>query len=71
MVRDEFLEHAVPRYYRQAVSEQDLAPIADPEIDLDPFADDALVFTAVVEVRPAQLTRPTTPGCRSRSRRSR
>ena len=53
VVRDEFLEHAVPRYYRQAVSEQDLAPIADPEIDLDPFADDApLVFTAVVEVRP-------------------
>ena len=53
VVREEFLEHAVPRYYRQAVSEQDLAPIADPEIDLDPFADDApLVFTAVVEVRP-------------------
>ncbi|MGZ8631992.1 MAG: trigger factor [Actinomycetota bacterium] len=53
VVRDEFLEHAVPQYYRQAVSEQDLAPIADPEIDLDAFADDApLVFTAVVEVRP-------------------
>jgi trigger factor len=53
VVRDEFLEHAVPRYYRQAVSEQDLAPIADPEIDLDAFTDDApLVFTAVVEVRP-------------------
>ena len=53
VVRDEFLEHAVPQYYRQAVSEQDLAPIADPEIDLEGFADDApLVFTAVVEVRP-------------------
>jgi trigger factor len=53
VVRDEFLEHAVPQYYRQAVSEEDLAPIADPEIDLDAFADDApLVFTAVVEIRP-------------------
>ena len=53
VVRDEFLEHAVPQYYRQAVSEQDLAPIADPEIDLEGFADDApLVFTATVEVRP-------------------
>jgi trigger factor len=53
VVRDEFLEHAVPQYYRQAVSEQDLAPIADPEIDLEGFTDDApLVFTATVEVRP-------------------
>ena len=53
VVRDEFLEHAVPRYYRQAMSDQDLAPIADPEIDLEGFADDApLVFTATVEVRP-------------------
>jgi trigger factor len=43
----------VPQYYRQAVSEQDLAPIADPEIDLEGFTDDApLVFTATVEVRP-------------------
>jgi trigger factor len=53
VVRDEFLEHAVPQYYRQAVSDQDLAPIADPDIDLEGFADDApLVFTATVEVRP-------------------
>jgi len=53
VVREEFLEHAVPQYYRRAVSEHDLAPIADPEIDLDEFADDApLVFTATVEVRP-------------------
>jgi len=53
VVRDEFLEHAVPQYYRRAVSEQDLAPIADPDIDLEGFVDDApLVFTATVEVRP-------------------
>jgi trigger factor len=53
VVRDEFLQHSVPDYYRQALTEHDLAPIADPEIDLDEFADDApLKFTAVVEVRP-------------------
>ena len=53
VVRDEFLQAAVPDYYRQAVSEHDLAPITDPDIDLDEFADDApLKFTAVVEVRP-------------------
>ena len=53
VVRDEFLQAAVPDYYRQAVCEHDLAPITDPDIDLDEFADDApLKFTAVVEVRP-------------------
>jgi trigger factor len=53
VVRDEFLQAAVPDYYRQAVSEHDLAPITDPDIDLDDFADDSpLKFTAVVEVRP-------------------
>jgi trigger factor len=53
VVRDEFLQHSVPDYYRQALTEHDLAPIADPEIDLDEFADDApLKFTAVVEIRP-------------------
>ena len=53
VVRDEFLQAAVPDYYRQAVSEHDLAPITDPDIDLDEFADDApLKFTAMVEVRP-------------------
>ena len=41
VVRDEFLQAAVPEYYRQAVSEHDLAPITDPDIDLDEFADDA------------------------------
>jgi trigger factor len=53
VVRDEFLEVAVPQYYRRAVSEEDLAPIADPQIDLEGFTDDGpLVFTATVEVRP-------------------
>lgn len=52
-VHEEFLNAAVPSYYRKAVSDEDLAPITDPEIDLDPFDDaEPLVFTAVVEVRP-------------------
>jgi trigger factor len=52
-VHEEFLNAAVPRYYRQAMSDKDLAPITDPDIDLTAF-DEAtpLVFTAVVEIRP-------------------
>ena len=43
----------MPTYYRQAVREEDLAPISDPEIDLEQVEDDKpLVFTATVEVRP-------------------
>ncbi len=72
VVHEEFLEHAVPGYYRRAVSDEDLAPITDPEIDLSDFdVDKPLVFTAVVEVRPrlelteddykgVKVTRPST-----------
>ena len=53
VVMQEFLEESVPVYYRNAVREQDLAPIADPDIDLQEMEDGRpLVFTAVVEVRP-------------------
>jgi trigger factor len=53
VVMQEFLEESVPVYYRNAVREQDLAPIADPDIDLHEMEDGRpLVFTAVVEVRP-------------------
>jgi trigger factor len=51
----EFLQEAVPDYYRQAVREHELAPITDPDIDLDTDAvqeGKPLVFTATVEVRP-------------------
>src|SRR5436189_541790 len=34
-VLEEFVHDAVPRYYGKAVDEHDLAPIAEPEIDLD------------------------------------
>ncbi len=54
VVRDEFIHSAVPSYYRQAIADEDLAPITDPEIDLEAFTDVTapLIFTAVVEVRP-------------------
>ena len=59
--RDAIIEHAVndavPNFYRQAVTEADLRPLGQPEIDVTtvPGSDDpagGLVFTARVEVRP-------------------
>lgn len=53
VVMEEFLSSAVPTYFRDAVREEDLAPIADPEIELEQAEEDKpLIFTAVVEVRP-------------------
>jgi trigger factor len=52
-VLGEFLEDAVPEYYGEALREHELAPIAQPEIDLEQVEEgQSLVFTAVVEVRP-------------------
>ena len=52
-VLGEFLEDSVPTYYRDALREKDLAPIAEPDIDVEQLEDGkALVFTATVEVRP-------------------
>jgi trigger factor len=53
VVLEEFLSSAVPTYFRDAVREEDLAPIAEPEIELEQAEEDKpLIFTAVVEVRP-------------------
>ena len=35
VVMEEFLSSAVPAYFREAVREEDLAPIAEPDIDLE------------------------------------
>ena len=49
----EFVEAAVPVYYRQALREHDLAPIADPEFSVqDVDLERPLRFTAEVTVRP-------------------
>ena len=71
-VLGEFLEESVPTYYRDAMRENDLAPIAQPDIDLQQVEEGKpFVFTATVEVRPRlrfedadykgiELDRPTT-----------
>ena len=54
----------MPTYFRDAVREEDLAPISDPEIQLEQVEDDKpLIFTATVEVRPRldAGSRATTP----------
>ena len=53
VVMEEFLSSAVPSYYRSAMREEDLAAIADPDIEIEQVEDDKpLIFTAVVEIRP-------------------
>jgi trigger factor len=55
----EFVDEFLPTYYVRALREHDLAPIADPEIDLDPpEAGQSLKFTATVEVRPRLTLEP-------------
>jgi trigger factor len=62
--RDYVMEHFVrdylPTYYARAIREHDLAPIAEPEIDLDRLPEDggSLRFTATVEVRPRLTLEP-------------
>lgn len=58
VVLSEFLEEAVPRYYREALREHEIAPIAQPDIDLQQLEEGKpFVFSATVEVRPRlQLT---------------
>ena len=52
-VMEEFVKDSLPRYYFEAVREHELAPISDPEIDVDQLEDGKpLRFTATVEVRP-------------------
>lgn len=49
----EFLEEAVPVYYREALREHELAPISQPDIDLQQLEEGKpFVFSATVEVRP-------------------
>lgn len=55
----EFLEDSVPGYYRDALRENDLAPIAEPDIDLGQLEEGKpLVFTVTVEIRPRLRLEP-------------
>jgi len=52
-VMGEFIEDSVPQYYRDALREHDLAPITEPDIDVEQVEEGKpFVFTATVEVRP-------------------
>ncbi|HEY3208554.1 MAG TPA: trigger factor [Actinomycetota bacterium] len=58
-VMHQFVDEFLPTYYVRALREHDLAPIADPEIDLDQLeAGQSLKFTATVEVRPRLTLEP-------------
>jgi trigger factor len=53
-VLDEAINDALPKLYVQALQENDLQPLAQPEIDVTKLEDNALFeFTAEVDVRPA------------------
>jgi len=53
VVLEEFVNASVPTYFRTAVSDEDLAPIGDPEVDVEQLEPGKpFIFTAIVEVRP-------------------
>lgn len=53
VVLDEAINDALPKMYVQALQENDLQPLAQPEIDITKFEDnETLEFTAEVDVRP-------------------
>ena len=52
-ILEEFVNSSVPTYFRKAVAEEDLAPITDPDIDVQQLEPGKpFVFSAIVEVRP-------------------
>jgi trigger factor len=52
-ILEEFVNSSVPSYFRQAVADEDLAPITDPDIDVQQLEPGKpFVFSATVEVRP-------------------
>jgi trigger factor len=59
VVIEEFVHDTLPRYYAAAIREHELAPIGEPEIDLDPVEEGKpLTFAATVEVRPRLALEP-------------
>jgi trigger factor len=53
VVLEEFVNASVPTYFRRAVGDEDLAPIGDPDVDVEQLEPGKpFIFTATVEVRP-------------------
>src|SRR5919204_242559 len=52
-VLEQFVSSSVPGYFRKAVADEDLAPITEPDVDVQQIEPGKpFVFTATVEVRP-------------------
>jgi trigger factor len=52
-VLEEFVSATVPAYFRSAVTDEDLAPIGSPDVDVEQLEPGKpFIFTATVEVRP-------------------
>ena len=61
-VLDEAINEALPKLYVQALQENNLEPLAQPEIDITKFEDnETLEFTAEVDIRP-EITLPEYDG---------
>ncbi len=61
-VLDEAINDALPKLYVQALQENDLQPLAQPDIDITRLEDnETLEFTAEVDIRP-EITLPTYTG---------
>jgi len=61
-VLDEAINDALPKLYVQALQDNDLQPLAQPEIDITKLEDnDTLEFTAEVDIRP-ELELPSLDG---------
>ncbi len=61
-VLDEAINEALPKMYVQALQDNDIQPLAQPEIDITKFEDnESLEFTAEVDVRP-EITLPELEG---------
>ncbi|HET7689617.1 MAG TPA: trigger factor [Nocardioidaceae bacterium] len=59
---DEAINDALPKWYVQALQDNDLQPLAQPEIEVTKFEDgDAIEFVAEVDVRP-EITLPAYDG---------
>jgi trigger factor len=53
VVLEEFVNSSVPTYFRTAVTDEDLAPIGEPEVDVEQLEPGKpFIFTATVDVRP-------------------
>ena len=61
-VLDEAINDALPKLYVQALQDNDLEPLAQPEIEISKFEDnETLEFTAEVDIRP-EITLPDLDG---------